>query len=313
MSSYHTPVLVREVVASLDCRPGGRLYVDGTVGGAGHALAILEETAPDGRLIGMDRDDHALEEAARQLKSFGDRVTLIKSNFFRYRGNSGWLGDKRRRWHPLGSGRFFPSVGQNRNGGFSFSQDAPLDMRMDQGCGRNAYDLVNAWPEEELALMIREFGEERMAGRIARAIVAKRKSAPIETTAELATVVASAMPPHMKRYRIHPATRTFQAIRIAINQELVNLRLGIDGGLKALRPGGRLSVISYHSLEDRIVKETFLRGAKPCVCPPQLPICICGKQAQIKVVGRKPIRPTEAEVASNPRSRSAKLRTAERI
>lgn len=311
MSFYHTPVLVKEVVASLACRPG-RLYVDGTVGGGGHARAILEEAGPDGKLIGIDRDDRALEEAARHLKSFGDRVTLVKGNFagigeilegLGKDGVDGILLDLGVSSHQLDeAGR-----------GFSFSLDAPLDMRMDQGFGQTAYDVVNTRSEEELALIFREFGEERMSGRIARAIVAKRKTAPVETTAELASVVASAMPPHMKGYRIHPATRTFQAIRIAVNQELASLRKGIDDGLKALRPGGRFSVISYHSLEDRIVKETFLREAKPCVCPPKLPVCICGKQAQIKVIGRKPIRPTEEEMALNPRSRSAKLRTAERM
>lgn len=286
--------------------------MDGTIGGAGHALAILEETTPDGRLIGMDRDDDALQEAGRRLKGFGDRVTLMKGNFAAIRDNLDQLGIKSVDGILLDLGVSSHQL-DSRDRGFSFSQDAPLDMRMDQGCGQGAYGLVNTWPAEELALLIREFGEERMAGRIARAIVAKRKLAPIETTTELAAVVASAMPPHMKRYRIHPATRTFQAIRIAVNQELENLRQGINGSLKALKPGGRLSIISFHSLEDRIVKEAFLQEAKHCVCPPQMPVCVCGKQAQVKVITRKPIQPEESEMALNPRSRSAKLRTAERI
>jgi 16S rRNA (cytosine1402-N4)-methyltransferase len=197
--------------------------------------------------------------------------------------------------------------------GFSFSQDAPLDMRMDQGGRVDAHRIVNTYPEEELKDIIREYGEERMAGRIARAIIAQRKLAPIETTAGLASLVSSVMPPYMKGYRIHPATRTFQAVRIAVNDELASLRQGLAAAMKRLEPGGRLSVISFQSLEDRIVKETFAMEAKSCICPVDLPVCTCGKQARLRLITRKPIRSSETEMAANARSRSAKLRTAERI
>jgi len=311
MQFFHMPVLIREVIASLDCRQGG-IYVDGTIGGAGHASAILEATAPDGMLVGIDKDSQALIEAGKRLAAFGDRVILVKGNFadigsilvnLNINKVEGILFDLGVSSHQLD----VPARG------FSFSQDAPLDMRMDQGSGMGADTIINTYSEEALADIIWEFGEERMSRRIARAIVAKRRLAPIGTTAELASVVASAMPGYMKRLKIHPATRTFQAIRIAVNHELESLKRGISAGIGVLKPGGRFSIISFHSLEDRIVKETFVFEAKRCTCPVDMPVCVCGKQAQLKVITRKPIVPAEAEMNANPRSRSAKLRTAERI
>ncbi|MDD5167863.1 MAG: 16S rRNA (cytosine(1402)-N(4))-methyltransferase RsmH [Syntrophales bacterium] len=308
---YHTAVLIREVIESLQCRSGG-IYVDGTVGGGGHAFAILEQTAPDGLLVGIDRDDDALAEAGRCLRVFGSRVRLIKGNFADI---GDILGDQ----NVTEVDGILLDLGVSSHQvdtperGFSFHQDAPLDMRMDQSHGMDARTLVNTYPEKEIAAIIWEFGEERMARRIARAIMAKRGLAPIQTTGELVSIVESVMPARMKAFKIHPATRTFQAIRIAVNQELANLRRGLQGSIDVLKPGGRLSVISFHSLEDRMVKEQFAFASSRCVCPPDLPVCSCGKKAQLKVITRKPVTPGEAEMASNPRSRSAKLRTAERI
>ena len=311
MPPYHTPVLLREAVDSLQCRPGG-IYVDGTVGGAGHAEAILEATAPDGILIAIDRDDEALVEARNRLAAFEERVLLVKGNF----------ADMERLLHGLGFEQvegILLDLGVSSHQldlperGFGFSQDAPLDMRMDRSGGMDARTLINTAPVGELARIIREFGEERMAKRIARAIAARRELTPIETTAELAALVSQVMPAHMRGYRIHPATRTFQAVRIAVNHELENLRQGIKGGAAMLKSGGRLSVISFHSLEDRIVKDAFVSGAKTCTCPPDLPVCVCGTQAQLKRITRKPIAAGAAEIAANPRARSAKLRTVEKI
>jgi len=311
MSFFHTPVLVSDVLASLNPGRGG-IYVDGTVGGAGHAAALLTEVPPDGFLIGIDKDEEALMEARGRLQAFGGRAILVKGDFacladilddLRISAIDGLLLD-------LGVSSRQLDVPER---GFSFSQDGPLDMRMDQRGGRSAYDLVNRYPAEDLADLIWKYGEERMAKRIARAIVAKRRLEPLATTSELAAVIVEAMPPRMREGRTHPATRTFQALRIVVNDELESLRRAIAAGMDRLNPGGRLVVISFHSLEDRIVKEAFAWEAKSCICPVDLPVCVCGKQPRLKVLTRKPIRPTEAEMESNPRSRSAKLRAAERI
>jgi 16S rRNA (cytosine1402-N4)-methyltransferase len=311
MYSFHTPVLVKEAVASLRCRQGG-IYVDGTIGGAGHAHAVLEETAPDGMLIGIDKDGNALFEAEKRLGVFGSRVILVKGNFADIGNILANLSIDKVEGVLLDLGVSSHQLDMPERG-FSFSQDAPLDMRMDQSCGTGAFTLVNTYHEEALAEIIWEFGEERMARVIARAIIAKRRLAPIETTTELAALVTSVMPSRMKRLKIHPATRTFQAIRIAVNHELDDLKRGIGGSIDMIKPGGRLSIISFHSLEDRIVKGAFALSAKHCTCPSDLPICVCAKQAQLKLITRKPITPGQAEMLANPRSRSAKLRTAERI
>ncbi|MDQ5986273.1 MAG: Ribosomal RNA small subunit methyltransferase H [Syntrophus sp. SKADARSKE-3] len=311
MEPYHIPVLIREVVESLHCRRGG-VYVDGTVGGGGHAFAVLEQIGPDGILIGIDKDDDALAEAGKCLKAFGDRAILVKGDFADLGSilNGLDIGMVDGILLDLGVSSHQLNAAER---GFSFSQDAPLDMRMDR-CGRiDAHRIVNTYPEEELKDIIRDYGEERMAGRIARAIITQRKLAPIETTATLASLVSSVMPPSLKGHRIHPATRTFQALRIAVNEELDSLRRGLATAINRLEPGGRLSVISFQSLEDRMVKETFAIEAKSCICPVDLPVCSCGKKASLRLITRKPIRPSEAEMASNPRSRSAKLRTVERI
>lgn len=311
MVSFHTPVMLEKVLQSLRCKPGG-IYVDGTLGGGGHARAILENTAPDGLLIGIDRDDDALLESEKRLQPFGQRKILIKGNFadigeiltnLNIRKVDGILLDLGVSSHQL----------DTADRGFSFSLDAPLDMRMDQSSRYRAYDLVNLSPEKELRKVIRDYGEEPMAGRIARAILAKRASAPIRTTIELADVVCRAVRRQGVRKKVHPATKTFQAIRIAVNQELSNLSTGMDAGIDQLGRGGRFSIISFHSLEDRIVKETFRSWEGRCQCPPGLPVCQCQREAKLRVLTRKPLRPEAGESETNPRARSARLRTAEKI
>jgi 16S rRNA (cytosine1402-N4)-methyltransferase len=311
MVSFHTPVMLEKVLQSLRCKPGG-IYVDGTLGGGGHARAILENTAPDGLLIGIDRDDDALLESEKRLQPFGQRKILIKGNFadigeiltnLNIRKVDGILLDLGVSSHQL----------DTADRGFSFSLDAPLDMRMDQSSRYRAYDLVNLSPEKELRQVIRDYGEEPMAGRIARAILAKRASAPIRTTIELADVVCRAVRRQGVRKKVHPATRTFQAIRIAVNQELSNLSTAMDAGIDQLGQGGRFSIISFHSLEDRIVKETFRSLEGRCQCPPGLPVCQCQREAKLRVLTRKPLRPEADESEKNPRARSARLRTAEKI
>jgi 16S rRNA (cytosine1402-N4)-methyltransferase len=311
MVSFHTPVMLEKVLQSLRCKPGG-IYVDGTLGGGGHARAILENTAPDGLLIGIDRDDDALLESEKRLQPFGQRKILIKGNFadigeiltnLNIGKVDGILLDLGVSSHQL----------DTADRGFSFSLDAPLDMRMDQSSRYRAYDLVNLSPEKELRKVIRDYGEEPMAGRIARAILAKRASAPIRTTIELADVVCRAVRRQGVRKKVHPATRTFQAIRIAVNQELSNLSTAMDAGIDQLGQGGRFSIISFHSLEDRIVKETFRSWEGRCQCPPGLPVCQCQREAKLRVLTRKPLRPEAGESETNPRARSARLRTAEKI
>ena len=310
MGSFHEPVMLEEAVQSLRCVSGG-IYVDGTLGGGGHARKILERSAPDGLLIGIDRDEDAIAASEKSLQPFGRRKILVKGNFADI-GNiltnleigevDGVLLDLGVSSHQL----------DTADRGFSFSSDAPLDMRMDRGSRYSARDLVNLSPEKELKQLIREYGEEPMAGRIARAISARRESEPIRTTAELADVVSRAVRRPGVHGKIHPATRTFQAIRMAVNQELPNLHRAVEAAVDRLRSGGRLSVISFHSLEDRIVKDTLKRHATDCICPPRTPVCVCGHRADLKLLSRKPVTAGSDEVSANPRSRSARLRAAQK-
>ncbi len=311
MDAFHKPVMVGEVVASLRCR-AGTIYVDGTVGGGGHAAAILENTAPDGLLIGIDADGDAIREAGIRLAPFGDRKILVKGNFadmetilagMNIGKVDGILLDLGVSSHQL----------DTADRGFSFTLDAPLDMRMDRSLGISACDLIHTLSADELERIIREYGEERMAGRIAGAIAESRNLSPLRTTADLAGAVVRALPGRRGPARIHPATRTFQALRIAVNDELANLHQATAFGVERLKEGGRFSVISFHSLEDRIVKNAFRAGEKGCLCPPDLPVCACGRKPTLKVLTRKPVVPGEEEIRENPRARSAKLRTAERI
>lgn len=310
-SAYHEPVMLGEAVDSLNCRPGG-VYFDGTVGGGGHAYEILARTAPDGILIGVDRDDDALAECARRLEAFGNRAILVKENFARIDAILPELGIEKVSGILLDLGVSSHQFDSPERG-FGFSRDAPLDMRMDRDDTVTAFDIVNRFPEEKLKKIIREYGEEMMPGRIVRAISERRKLSPIRTTGELAAIIAGALPDYLKKKKIHPATKTFQALRIAVNNELENLHVAIERGIDMLEEGGRFSVIAFHSLEDRMVKEQFRSWEKGCVCPPDFPLCRCGRTPKLKVLTRRPRMSGEAEIISNPRARSARLRTAERI
>jgi 16S rRNA (cytosine1402-N4)-methyltransferase len=313
MSQYHTPVMQREVTEYIHCVPGG-VYVDGTLGGGGHAYEILKNSAPDGILIGIDLDDDALEESKQRLQIFQERAILKKGNF----SNIDTI-LKELNIHHVDGILFDLGVSSHQmdtpDRGFSFSLDAALDMRMDRSGKLNAYDLVNSFPEEELEKIIRNYGEEFMARKIVRAISAKRRISPIRTTAELADIVACVVrnPMKMKRKNIHPATKTFQALRIFINEELLNLDQGINLGMDALKPSGRFVIISFHSLEDRIVKNHFRTWEKGCICPPDFPVCSCQREPKLKVLTKKAVNPGDDEIHSNPRARSAKLRAAVKV
>jgi len=309
----HVPVMYDVVLAQLALKPGDHV-IDGTLGGAGHALGMLQATAPDGRLLGLDSDPKAIARARERLAPFRQRVVLVQSSFRtletvvctqHFPSADGVLLD-------LGLSSYQLAAPER---GFSFVKDGPLDMRFDPDQGQTAADLVNQLSEEELAEILYRYGEERKSRRIARAIVA---AGPLETTLELADVIARAMGGSQRRSgrrkrRLHPATRSFQALRIAVNDELGALEAVLPQAVGALRPGGRIVVISFHSLEDRVVKRFFRREAKDCICPPEQPVCNCQHQPTLRVITRRPLRPDELEVAQNPRARSARLRVAERL
>jgi len=304
----HEPVLLREVLAALACRPGG-FWVDGTVGGGGHAEAILRASAPDGRLLGCDRDAEAVEAARLRLGSFGARAVLRHAD---YRGIPALLDAVEA---PPVSGILL-DLGisslqlDDPARGFSFREDGPLDMRIDRSRTGTAADLVNTLPEEGLAAILKEFGEEPGARRIARAIARARERGPIRMTRELAGIVAAAS---RGAGRIHPATRTFQALRIATNRELEGLDGLLAGAIARLGPGGRIAVISFHSLEDRVVKRTLRGLTRRCICPRDLPVCACGRPGVVRLITPRAVRPAPEEIRDNPRSRSARLRAAARL
>jgi 16S rRNA (cytosine1402-N4)-methyltransferase len=312
MGEGHLPVLVDEVLASLDVRTGSSI-ADCTVGGGGHAERLLEASSPDGRLLGLDADRAAIAEAQRVLASYGDRAVLRQANFAA-------LYDVAREedFIPLDGVLFDLGLSSYQladpSRGFSFAADAPPDMRFDEDRGLSALDLIDRTSERELAGIIATFGEERRAGRIAKAILAARAEGRLVSAADLAQVVASAAPSsRADAGRIHPATRTFQALRIAVNRELEVLGAGLAAGLAALRPGGRLAVISYHSGEDRIVKRFMARESRDCVEDPLPPVCTCGHRAQLRVIHRRGITPSTEEIRRNRRARSARLRVAEKL
>jgi 16S rRNA (cytosine1402-N4)-methyltransferase len=302
---FHTPVLYQPVLENLAIWSGG-VYLDGTVGTGGHAAGILEASSPDGRLLAMDRDPEALCLSAERLAPYGERVTLVHASFVEMGEVASQLGFAALDGLLLDLGISSRQLGDAKRG-FSFQLDGPLDMRLDPTDDVTAAKLVNELSQEELADIIYRYGEERESRRIARAIVAER---PIRSTHELASVVSRAV--RNRARGIHPATRTFQALRIAVNGELEAIATALPQGISLLRPGGRLAVIAFHSLEDRIVKQFFLRESRDCVCPPEIPVCACGHRATLNLVTRKPVRPTAAEVDANPRSRSARLRIAEK-
>ncbi|MEP6693295.1 MAG: 16S rRNA (cytosine(1402)-N(4))-methyltransferase RsmH [Chloroflexota bacterium] len=305
----HEPVLLAEVLAQLDPREGGR-FLDGTVGAGGHAEAILERIGPSGRVIGLDVDPAALAEARRVLERFGERAVLVRSNFAFLDAVAARHGLAPLDGILLDLGLSSLQLADERRG-FSFRAEGPLDMRADPDLSVTAADIVNSWDERELRRTFGELGEETEAGRVAAAIVRRRAHEPFLTADDLGRFVAGVKT--QRRRGIDPATRVFQALRIAVNRELDNLQQGLEAAVRALRPGGRLAVISFHSLEDRITKQFFVRESRDCICPPHLPTCVCGHRAGLRVVTRRPLRADSAEVARNPRARSAALRIAEKI
>ena len=306
----HRPVLLDECLEALNIRPDG-IYIDGTLGRAGHSLEIARRLTT-GRLISIDRDETAIEAAKERLKDYMDHVTLVHSNFDRVgeileelniHGVDGMLFDL---------GVSSPQLDEAQRG-FSYMNDAPLDMRMDRTAYLTARHVVNQWSYEELRRILFDFGEERYAPAVARGICRARESAPIETTAQLVDIIKSSMPPAALREKQHPAKRSFQAIRIAVNGELDALPPMLEAAAEVLNVGGRLAIISFHSLEDRIIKKTMQELATGCTCPPNFPVCVCGKKPKMKLVSRKPIVSGAAELEYNPRARSAKLRVAEKL
>ena len=310
MEYIHKPVLLRECLEGLNIRPDG-IYVDGTLGRAGHALEIAKRLTA-GRLIAIDRDKAALDAAPARLKDCLDRVVLVRGNFGDLRAILSDLGVDRVDGMLFDLGVSSPQL-DDASRGFSYLQDAPLDMRMDRSAALTAKDVVNGWSQDELKRVLWQYGEERYAGPIAAAIVRERGQAPIETTGRLADVIRAAMPAKARREKQHPAKRSFQAIRIAVNDELGEVERLLASALDALNPGGRLAVISFHSLEDRLVKTAYAEWTKGCTCPPDFPVCVCGKTPKARPVGRRPITASEEELDGNPRARSAKLRIAEKL
>lgn len=310
MEYIHKPVLLHECIDALCIRPDG-IYVDGTLGRAGHSREIAKRLTT-GRLICIDRDQAAIDAAQERLGPWMDHVTLVHSNFSS-------LGEVLDQAGVSGADGMLFDLGvsspqlDDASRGFSYMQDAPLDMRMDKDAPLSAYEVVNTWSGEELRRILYEYGEERYAPAISRAIVRARETAPISTTLELVEIIKGAMPPSALREKQHPAKRSFQAIRIAVNDELGAVSRVMRDAVACLRPGGRLAVITFHSLEDRIVKNAMAEAAKGCTCPPNFPVCVCGNKPKIEILTKKPIIATREEVEENPRSRSAKLRVAEKL
>ena len=301
----HQPVLYHEIIHALQPKNKG-YYVDGTVGAGGHTRGILEACAPDGRLLGMDVDPQALALARENLAPYGERARLIQASYSSLADTLREIGWDEVDGILLDLGLSSMQLDTPERG-FSFQHDAPLDMRFDPASPTSAANLVNTLPQSELADLIYRYGEERASRRIAQAIVMAR---PLQTTRQLAAVIEAVLP---RKGHIHPATKTFQALRIAVNDELDRVENMLPQAIAALKPGGRLAIISFHSLEDRFVKEYFRRESRDCICPPKQPICTCGHKAALKEISRKPIIPGEVEISANPRARSAKLRIAEKL
>ena len=307
---HHVSVLLEECIDALNIKPDG-IYVDGTLGGAGHSSRIAAKLTT-GRLIGIDRDPVALKAAGERLAPFGDRVTLVHSNFADMDSALKDLGISGVDGILLDLGVSSPQLDDGQRG-FSYMADAPLDMRMNSEDTLDAKQIVNQWSYEELKRILYDYGEERYAPRIASAICKRREEKPIETTLELVDIIRGAMPAAALREKQHPAKRSFQAIRIAVNDELGSVERVMERAVPCLNPGGRLAVLTFHSLEDRIVKNAMAKAAKGCTCPPEFPVCVCGKKPQVKLVTRKPIISGDEELERNPRARSAKLRVCEKL
>ena len=311
MEFKHIPVLFHEIMDIMAPQPG-EVFVDCTLGGGGHSRGFLERMGDDGRLIGIDQDTNALQAAGANLAEFGDRVTYVHSNY-----NN--LDEILNTYAPDGVDGILFDIGvsshqlDEKDRGFSYMQDAPLDMRMNQSQNFGAWDVINTYSEEELHRIIKEYGEERWAKRVAQFIVEFRKEKPVETTGELVDIIKRAIPKGAREEGSHPAKRTFQAIRIEVNDELGVLTRTISVAAKHLKKGGRLGIISFHSLEDRIVKEQFRYLASDCICPPELPFCQCDKVSEVKILTRKPVTATKEELEANSRSKSAKFRAVVKI
>lgn len=314
---HHITVLKEEATEGLNIKQDG-IYVDCTLGGGGHSSVIASKLGPGGRLIALDQDDWALDNAREKLAAYGDRVTLVKTNFRDLEQVLKDLDVPMKDGAPQVDGILYdlgvssPQFDEGERG-FSYNHDAPLDMRMDQDAMLTAKEIVNEWPEEEIARILYRYGEEKFSRRIARVIVAKRAQSTVETTGELVELIKEGIPAAARRTGGHPAKRSFQALRIAVNDELGAFEEGLHQAVRCLAPGGRVSVITFHSLEDRICKQIFSSYLEKCTCPPDFPLCVCGGKGTLRLVNRKPLIPTETELAENSRARSAKLRVAEKL
>ena len=310
MEFSHVTVLLKETVDALEIKPDG-IYVDGTLGGGGHSERICKSLGEEGMLIGIDQDDFALDYAGKRLAPYGCQKRLVKNNFVNLDEVLETLGIEAIDGiiYDLGVSSF---QFDDERRGFSYHHDGPLDMRMNQNATLSAYEVVNTYSPERLKKILQIYGEERHASRIVNQIVKQRENKPIETTLELAELIKAAYPAKERFKEKHPARKSFQAIRLEVNHELDILEKAFDAGIRALKPGGRMGVITFHSLEDRITKNYFKEQANPCTCPPDFPQCVCGKKSRIKLITRKPIVPSDEEVEDNRRSRSAKLRVVEK-
>lgn len=310
MEFNHRSVLLEETIEGLNIRPDG-CYVDGTLGGGGHAYEVCRRLSNKGKFVGVDQDAAAIEAAGHRLKDFGEKVTIVRSNYCEMKSQLQKLGIDRVDGIVLDLGVSSYQL-DTAERGFSYREDAPLDMRMDTRKNWTARDIVNEYSEMELCRVIRDYGEDKFAKNIAKHIVKERQVHPVETTGELAGIIRRAIPMKYQKKSGHPAKRTFQALRIELNRELDVLRDSLDDMIELLSPGGRLCIITFHSLEDRIVKTAFKNAANPCTCPPSFPVCVCGKVSKGKVITGKPILPGEEELRENSRSKSAKLRIFEK-
>lgn len=310
MDFQHISILLEDVVRELNIRPDG-CYMDGTLGGGGHAYAVCSQLGPDGHYIGIDQDGDALAASGKRLAEFGDMVSFHRYNYVNFERAMQEAGYDRVDGILLDLGVSSYQL-DNAERGFTYREDVPLDMRMDQRQERTARDIVNEYSESELYRIIRDYGEDKFAKNIAKHIVQAREKEPIETTGQLTEIIKAAIPMKVRAVGGHPAKKTFQAIRIELNGELRVLEEAIDGMIAHLNPGGRFCIITFHSLEDRIVKNKFRENENPCICPPSFPVCVCGRKSMGRVVTRKPILPSEEEMEMNSRSKSAKLRVFER-